>query len=122
MNVQPVHNPASSKSQSGGSASGAGKARPPEYRLVSTDQVGTAGTGSGTSEPHRRCNTLVAAVKQAAQDMSGKKTLIDVEHVARQLEERIQYYWGADHGIGTDELRATARDIISSRPITGRHA
>ncbi|MDN3483379.1 hypothetical protein QMA10_15810 [Arthrobacter sp. APC 3897] len=53
-------------------------------------------------------------------DATEEATLIDVELVARQLDLGIQRYWGADHGIGSDELRATARDIMAARQRSGR--
>jgi hypothetical protein len=42
--------------------------------------------------------------------------LLTGEQVSEELEKRINEYWGADHGISQDELRATARDVLKSAP------
>ncbi len=68
----------------------------------------------------RHCSTIVEALKPAVQDVAEEATLIGVELVAGQLDLGIQRHWGTDHGIGSDELRATARDIIAARQRSGR--
>ncbi len=68
----------------------------------------------------RNCSTIVEALKLAVQDVAEEATLIGVELVSEQLEQGIRRYWGTDHGIGSDELLATARDIIAARQRSGR--
>ncbi|MCC3266489.1 hypothetical protein [Arthrobacter gengyunqii] len=68
----------------------------------------------------RHCSTLVEALKMAVHDVAEEATLIDVELDAGLLDLGIQRRWGTDHGIGSDDLCASARDIIAAKQHSGR--
>ena len=62
----------------------------------------------------RRYAYLGDAVTQAVRDILPVAGSLDAGALAVELEKRVSWYWGPDHGMGRAELLATAHDVKST--------
>lgn len=57
---------------------------------------------------------MAGAPVYAVRDVLPAAGALDAKAIALELDKGLRAYWGADHGITTSEMLATARDIKTS--------